>query len=79
MRRWYNTWMTVNLRPDARFEVTLAPIKHLTTDLRIMPRPKPWFVRLYMWAYLSGREVGCDLTNAGSIPAAHSRKKDRDD
>lgn len=39
MRRWYSTWMTVNLRPDARFQVTLAPLKHLTTDLRTMPKP----------------------------------------
>lgn len=49
MRRWYNTWMTVNLRPDARFEVTLAPIKHLTTDLRTMTRPAPLAVRFITW------------------------------
>lgn len=42
MRRWYNTWMTVNTRPDARFSVDLRPIRHLTTNLQAMQKPTPY-------------------------------------
>jgi len=49
--RWYQTELTFRCGDGTEYEVKLAPISHLTTDLHKL-KPRGWFAR--WWAGCKG-------------------------